>query len=360
MRIVRCWANDMAVVPKEGQDADVVLPIDLGKRLRQRFSINVLGSGEESLPAAGCDMCGHLATRGSGNHATRAFWQLMTVRLRGGWQGSRAVHGMFVLRLEFALSKSDELAPHEITRISLQDDMTFLGSAAALNRSWTVIEGTLADAGHRLRGYKCGGVGASGCEDTELPPEVRNLCLKVPRKRHGVSLLGSGVNTQQSMHVGLGQPAEAPTQTIERVEQALATLQGIERFACDQHDHVSFSKARMLMRRGVAHALDHDFRLVPPAVMAPAATTRRKVGLRQTLLVLLGSAVSELAWERAKRPTCFGGLGTGVAQMGFAASGNVLVDYRLAHGRHVEHLRRAEQTAPGAASGGGNCSGRKG
>ena len=34
---------------------------------------------------------------------------------------------------------------------------------------------------------------------------------------------------------------------------------------------------------------------------------------------LLGSEVSELAWERAKLPTCFGGLGIGVAQMGFAA-----------------------------------------
>ena len=45
------------------------------------------------------------------------------------------------------------------------------------------------------------------------------------------------------------------------------TLQSIERFACDQHDHVSFVKAWMLMSKGVAHALDYDFRLVPPAVM---------------------------------------------------------------------------------------------
>ena len=43
---------------------------------------------------------------------------------------------VFVLGLEFALSKSDELAPSEITRIGLQDDMTFIGSASALRRSW--------------------------------------------------------------------------------------------------------------------------------------------------------------------------------------------------------------------------------
>ena len=52
----------------------------------------------------------------------------------GGWQGSRAMQVMFVFGLEFDLSKSDELAPSEITRIGLQDDMTLMGSAAALNR----------------------------------------------------------------------------------------------------------------------------------------------------------------------------------------------------------------------------------
>ena len=73
---------------------------------------------------------------------------------------------MFVLGLEVAFSLSDEPAPHWLTRIGLQDDMTFIGSAAALNRSWNDIEGTLADAGHRLRGYKCG-VWAPGFEQFE-------------------------------------------------------------------------------------------------------------------------------------------------------------------------------------------------
>ena len=101
-------------------------------------------------------------------------------------------------------------------------------------------------------------------EDAELPIEVLNLCSKIPRKRHGVSLLGSAANAHYCMHVGLGQLAEVPTQTVERVEKALMTLQSIERFA-----QVSFAKAWMLMSKGVAHALDYDLRLVPPAVMAP-------------------------------------------------------------------------------------------
>ena len=141
---------------------------------------------------------------------------------------------------------------------------------------------------------------------------------RVPRKRHGVSLLGSAANIQYGMHVGLGQLAEPPTQTTELVEKALATLQSIERCACDQHDHGSFAKAWMLMGKGVAHALDYDFRLVPPAVMAPLQR-RLEGGLRRTLTVLLGSEVSEWHGSEHHSPTCFGGLGIRVAQMGFAA-----------------------------------------
>ena len=67
--------------------------------------------------------------------------------------------------------------------------------------------------------------------------------MKIPRKRHGVSLRGSETNVQHCMEVLLGHSAEAPTQTRERVEKALMTLQSIERFACDQHDYVGFAKA---------------------------------------------------------------------------------------------------------------------
>ena len=199
--------------------------------------------------------------------------------------------------------------------------MTFIGSVAALNRSWNIIKGALADACHKLRGCMCGvwAPGFEQFEDAELPMEVRNLCLRVPRKRHGASLLGSAVNTQHWMHVGLGQLAEAPTQTMERVERALSTLQSIERFACDQHDRVSFAKAWMLMSRGVAHALDYDIRLVPPAVMAPLQRRFEGVGSGRRFRCSL--EVLSLSWPGSERnsPTCFGGFGIRVAQMGCAA-----------------------------------------
>ena len=158
----------------------------------------------------------------------------------------------------------------------MQDDMNFIGSAAAMNRSWNSIEGTLADAGHRLRSYNCR-VWAPVFEqfdDAELQTEVRNLCVKVPRKRHGVSLLGSAANAQHCMHVGLGQPAELPTQTIERVEKALMTLQSIDRFACDQHDHVSFAKAWMLMNKEGRACLGLRFQAGPTGSDGSVATTR--------------------------------------------------------------------------------------
>ena len=55
---------------------------------------------------------------------------------------------MFVVWLEFALSKSDAATQQGVTRIGLQDDMTPIGSAAAMNRSWNKIESS--EAGHRL------------------------------------------------------------------------------------------------------------------------------------------------------------------------------------------------------------------
>ena len=73
-------------------------------------------------------------------------------------------------------------------------------------------------------------------------------------------LLGFAANVQHS----------APTQTVNRVKQALATLKNIERIACDQHDQLRFANAWMLTSRGVAQALDCDFRLVSPC-SGPAA-----------------------------------------------------------------------------------------
>ena len=52
-------------------------------------------------------------------------------------------------------------------------------------------------------------------------------CMRVPRKRHGVSLLGSAANMQYCTHVGLGQPAEPPMQATKRVKKALGTCRAL-------------------------------------------------------------------------------------------------------------------------------------
>ena len=53
VRIVRGWANDKAGAPKQAQDADVVLPIDLENACGTAF---MPGSREGHLPTAGSDL----------------------------------------------------------------------------------------------------------------------------------------------------------------------------------------------------------------------------------------------------------------------------------------------------------------
>ena len=62
--------------------------------------------------------------------------------MRGGWQCSKAMQLMFVRGLEHALSTLDNASLKECTRIGLQDDMTFVGSAARLNGAWDELEAT--------------------------------------------------------------------------------------------------------------------------------------------------------------------------------------------------------------------------
>ena len=133
VRIVRGWANDMAVAPKEGQDADDVLPRDLENAFGRAFRSTCLEAARTACPqlAAIC--------AAQWEPCDTKFWQrchdgwTLDSTTRDRWQGWRAMQVMFVLGLEFALSKSDDLAPREITRIGLQDDMTFIGSVAAFN-----------------------------------------------------------------------------------------------------------------------------------------------------------------------------------------------------------------------------------
>ena len=103
VRIVRGWANDMAVAPKDGEDADAVLPTDLENAYGRAFRSTCLEAVRRACPqlaaicAAQWDTCD-----------TR-FWQrcddgwTVDRTTRSGWQGSRAMQVMFVLGLEFAL-----------------------------------------------------------------------------------------------------------------------------------------------------------------------------------------------------------------------------------------------------------------
>ena len=76
-----------------------------------------------------------------------------------------------------------------------------------------------------------------------------------------------------------------------------------------------------------AHALDCDLRLVPLAMIA-SLQRRMEGGIRRTVSSLLGGPVT----EAAGLPTCYGGPGIRVAQMGFTAQATfwLAVDILLA------------------------------
>ena len=109
-RRVRGWANDMAGAPKKSQDADVVLPVDLENANGSAFRSTCLEAARAACPqqAAIC--------AAQWEPCDTRFWRrcddgwTVDSTTRGGWQGSRATQVMFVLGLEFALSKSDASA----------------------------------------------------------------------------------------------------------------------------------------------------------------------------------------------------------------------------------------------------------
>ena len=91
------------------------------------------------------------------------------------------------------------------------------------------LERTLAEAGHRLRRHKCGvwALGLEQFEDQQLPAGHQELVHEGPAQ---ATWDRPAVNVQHTMHAGLGQMAEAPTQTVKRLKKAMTTLESIERF----------------------------------------------------------------------------------------------------------------------------------
>ena len=181
-------------------------------------------------------------TPGSGNDATMAG--LWTARQEAG--GKVGVLCRSCSCSGWTTPSPSSTPRHPTGGRGLQDDMTFSGSK-------TELECTLAEAGQDPRPQvRRVGAWVRAVHGPRTTVGNQNFCTTVPRKPNGIGLLRVGCQCA-AHHVG-------PTHFVERLEKALKTLQSLERFACDQRDHVSFAKAWMLLSRGVAHALDYDFR----------------------------------------------------------------------------------------------------
>ena len=112
------------------------------------------------------------------------------------------------------------------------------------------------------------------------------------------------------------------------------------------------------LREGVdAHGKGRRARQGPQLQAVPTGgdgSTAKTAGRRvEADAVLLGSEVSELAWERAKLPTCFDGLGIRVAQMVVAAQATKWSAADLHKAVMTTILRGAGQAGPRCAPGRG-------
>ena len=103
---------------------------------------------------------------------------------------------MFVLGLEFALSKSDVPSPIQTKQLSrgsrglaFRDFHWVCCSAQPLLECYRWDAGRCGSQTSRVQMRSFGRLGCEQFEDQDLPTKVRDLCWKVPRKRHGVSLL---------------------------------------------------------------------------------------------------------------------------------------------------------------------------
>ena len=218
------------VHPKRHMDADVVLPIDLenayGRACRSTCLEAARGAGPQLAAICAARWNGNCATRGSGRDATMAG----LLRARRGEAGRVPSCASYVCAWTGVCPQVRCNSPaggHE-------DSAHGTASTALWLMRVTDFVGTNAEVGR---------LGLS------------SLRTRSCRQRFATCARRSGAG---SVFLDLWHTCN------------MACMWAcIERFACDQHDHVSFAKAWMLVGKGVAHALDYDFRLLPQAVMAP-------------------------------------------------------------------------------------------
>ena len=150
----------------------------------------------------------------NGEPCDTRFWQgcddgwTVDSTMRGGWQRSRAVQvcpfSKPDAKAQQGITRIGPSGRHDFHRVGCSDESLMEQHRGLFSRGWSQAP--------RLQMWSMA-PGFELYQDQELPTEVRDLCMEVPRKRHGVSLLGSATNMQFCMRVGLGQPAEPPTQT---------------------------------------------------------------------------------------------------------------------------------------------------
>ena len=123
---------------------------DLGRQMLRRRSCARTEGGPLGCPALPCASLMPMSTCPLAKRTLMAEYTSPHA-----WRVARAMQVMFMFGLEHTLKKLDEGRLAGVSRISLQDDMTFIGSAKTLHRNWCELEHAVTEAGQRLRSHKC-------------------------------------------------------------------------------------------------------------------------------------------------------------------------------------------------------------
>lgn len=205
---------------------------------------------------------------------------------------------MFVVGLEGTLRPFDTGMPRGATRVGLQGDETFVGSARWLAQHFGELETLLAVAGHRLRRHKCGvwAPGYDGADNHELPAGLAHLTSLIPRKSNRIELLVSDANSAYTTHAAL--LPEVSEHAAERARVAAQTVEAAVRLAHAQVDMKSYAKAWALLQKSAAHAMDFDLRLTPPDAIA-GGLEQQSEAMKDALGQMLGKPLTDFCWARA-------------------------------------------------------------
>ncbi|CAK0795081.1 unnamed protein product [Prorocentrum cordatum] len=308
VHLARSWAERVQAASEPEDDPFVAASVDLENAYGRAFRSSCLRGCRKRLPAIAALAAAQWRT------GRTAVWQRADGRwrrswaTRGGWQGARLMQLMFAMGLEDCLEAVPEL-DDAMGRVGYQDDTYLFSKAAHFADSWPVLQGALAQGGHRVRNHKCK-FWAPSCDDSEpghAAQHLGRLAALLPRAWGGLELLGGAVQGEFAAEVGRDGLLLGPARA--RARKAAALARRVEEFAAAQPAVTAAHLAWSLLSKSVAHALSYDARLAPSTVLGAVAEPVSNAVEEALQHAVVARRLDEGALRQMRLCGAFGGLG---------------------------------------------------